>query len=196
MSEIMDNQQSGENFHREDIGEEYKDPALIQGHPINVLVRENKKISHIVENEINPYLTLEKMGKEEELKKLEEGVKKLKDLFIHYRKNEKLFFPYMKEWGLFAAAGTMQEANEEIEDQVEILVEELENKTLDNEILMEHVRGLLDKITEIKLKEENTMVPMLLEHLTKEEWKDIADGSLEIGYMLEHVEKWKINNLE
>lgn len=191
MSEIIDNQQPGENVLEEDIGKGYEDPALIQGHPVHVLVRENKRITYIMEHEIASCLSLEKMEEEEEFNKLKEGVKKLKDLSLHYKKNEKLFFPYMKRWDFLAEAEAMQEEDEEIEDQVTVVMEELENKELENETLMEHVSELLDKIKEIIRKEENTMVPMLLEHLSQEEWKGIAAESLQIGSMLEHVESWK-----
>ena len=42
----------------------------------------------------------------------------------------------------------------------------------------------LDRIEEMIFKEENIMLPMLLEVLTGEEWKHIADQSGEIGYCL------------
>ena len=66
------------------------DPSLIPGHPVNVLVRENKKISHIIDREIRPFLSLTKLDDQEEFKKLMEGMDKLKDLAIHYQKKENL----------------------------------------------------------------------------------------------------------
>ena len=42
----------------------------------------------------------------------------------------------------------------------------------------------MDKAAEMIFKEENIMLPMLLEVLTTEEWKHIADQSSEIGYCL------------
>lgn len=40
-------------------------------------------------------------------------------------------------------------------------------------------------------KEENILIPMLLETLTQDEWKTIADGSEEIGYLIDKVPVWK-----
>ncbi len=53
---------------------------------MNVLVRENKKIAHIIENEIRPYLVLAKKADKEEVSKLKEGINQLKDLSLHYGK--------------------------------------------------------------------------------------------------------------
>ena len=39
-------------------------------------------------------------------------------------------------------------------------------------------------------KEENIMLPMLIEALSLEDWKVIANESKEIGYLYENVPKW------
>ncbi|HBT64753.1 MAG TPA: PAS domain S-box protein, partial [Ruminococcaceae bacterium] len=39
-------------------------------------------------------------------------------------------------------------------------------------------------------KEENIMLPMLLDTLTQDEWKKIADESRELGYIIEDVPVW------
>lgn len=50
--------------------------------------------------------------------------------------------------------------------------------------LREPIEALFDKITEMIFKEENILLPMLLENLTQDEWKRIADESGELGYCL------------
>lgn len=69
-------------------------------------------------------------------------------------------------------------------------VELLDQNGKINESLIQKIEKLLDKITEMIFKEENIMVPMLLEQLTQEEWKTIADESGEIGFMIDHVPQW------
>ncbi len=166
------------------------DPTLIPGHPLNVLVRENKKITHIIENGIRPNLVLTKENVKEEYSKLREGVNQLKDLSVHYGKKENLLFPYMEKYGITAPPKVMWGVDDEIRNQVKETLELLDQNGKINESLIQRIEKLLDKITEMIFKEENIMVPMLLEQLTQEEWKTIADESGEIGFMIDHVPQW------
>lgn len=167
------------------------DPTLIPGHPLNVLVRENKKISHRMENEIRPYLSLTKMENQEDFEKLLEGVRSLKEISLHYQKKENLLFPYMEKYGITAPPKVMWGVDDEIRNQVKDVIEALEKKEEKNEVLIQKTEKLLDKISEMIFKEENIMTPMLLEQLTEDEWKIIADESPEIGFIIDHVPEWK-----
>jgi len=166
------------------------DPTLIPGHPLNVLVRENKKIAHLIENEIRPYLVLTKKNDKEEFSRLKEGINQLKDLSIHYGKKENLLFPYMEKYGITAPPKVMWGVDDEIRSQVKEILEILNKNVEIDEPLVQTIEKLLDKITEMIFKEENIMAPMLLEQLTQEEWKTIADESGEIGFMIDHVPQW------
>ncbi|WP_143319487.1 DUF438 domain-containing protein [Clostridium sp. HBUAS56010] len=167
-----------------------KDLSLIPGHPVNVLVRENKKITHIIEEEIRPFLSLTKFDEKEELKKLVEGMRKLKDLSIHYQKKENLLFPFMERYGMTAPPKVMWGVDDEIRNQVKEVTALMEEKTESNESLLEKTEAVLEKVLEMIFKEENIMIPMLTEQLTEEEWKEIADGSGEIGFMIDHIPVW------
>lgn len=167
------------------------DPTLIPGHPLNVLVRENKKISHRIENEIRPYLSVTKMKSGEDFQKLLEGVRSLKEVSLHYQKKENLLFPYMEKYGITAPPKVMWGVDDEIRDQIKDVIEALEKKEEKNEVLIQKTEKLLDKISEMIFKEENIMTPMLLEQLTEDEWKIIADESPEIGFIVDHVPVWK-----
>lgn len=167
------------------------DPTLIPGHPLNVLVRENKKIFHRMENEIRPYLSLTKMENQEDFEKLLEGVRSLKEISLHYQKKENLLFPYMEKYGITAPPKVMWGVDDEIRNQVKDVIEALEKKEEKNEVLIQKTEKLLDKISEMIFKEENIMTPMLLEQLTEDEWKIIADESPEIGFIIDHVPEWK-----
>ncbi|WP_394522638.1 DUF438 domain-containing protein [Lacrimispora sp. JR3] len=167
-----------------------KDLSQIPGHPVNVLVRENKKISHILEQEIRPFLSLTKLDDKEEFEKLMEGMEKLKDLALHYQKKENLLFPYMEKYGITAPPKVMWGVDDEIRDQVKEVTAMLLKRAEKNEVLVEKTEEVLGKIEEMIFKEENIMMPMLMEQLTQEEWKAIADGSGEIGFMIDHVPVW------
>lgn len=166
-------------------------PALIPGHPVHVLVKENKKISHILEKEIRPFLSLTAIDDPGAVEQLKAGVDQLKDLSIHYKKKENLYFPYMEKYGITAPPKVMWGVDDEIRARVKEVAALLESHSDQTETLIRKVQDMADKIEEMIFKEENIMVPMLLENLTQEEWKTIADGSGEIGYMIEDVPQWE-----
>ncbi|RFZ78849.1 DUF438 domain-containing protein [Lacrimispora amygdalina] len=166
-------------------------PALIPGHPVHVLVKENKKISHILEKEIRPFLSLTAIDDPGAVEQLKAGVDQLKDLSIHYKKKENLYFPYMEKYGITAPPKVMWGVDDEIRARVKEVAALLEGHSDQTETLIRKVQDMADKIEEMIFKEENIMVPMLLENLTQEEWKTIADGSGEIGYMIEDVPQWE-----
>jgi hypothetical protein len=66
----------------------------------------------------------------------------------------------------------------------------LEKKSESNEMLLKKTEEMLGKVTEMIFKEENIMIPMLVEQLTQDEWKAIADESAEIGFIIDHVPVW------
>ncbi len=166
-------------------------PALIPGHPVHVMVRENKKISHILEKEIRPFLSLTAIDDPGAVKQLKAGVDQLKDLSIHYKKKENLYFPYMEKYGITAPPKVMWGVDDEIRAQVKEVAALLERHSHQTETFIRKAQDMADKIEEMIFKEENIMVPMLMENLTQEEWKTIADGSGEIGYMIEDVPQWE-----
>ncbi|GLB32617.1 hypothetical protein LAD12857_45400 [Lacrimispora amygdalina] len=166
-------------------------PALIPGHPVHVLVKENKKISHILEKEIRPFLSLTAIDDPGAVEQLKTGVDQLKDLSIHYKKKENLYFPYMEKYGITAPPKVMWGVDDEIRAQVKEVAALLEGHSDQTETLIRKAQDMADKIEEMIFKEENIMVPMLLENLTQEEWKTIAEGSGEIGYMIEDVPQWE-----
>lgn len=166
-------------------------PALIPGHPVHVLVKENKKISHILEKEIRPFLSLTAIDDPGAVEQLKAGVDQLKDLSIHYKKKENLYFPYMEKYGITAPPKVMWGVDDEIRAQVKEVAALLEGHSDQTETLIRKAQDMADKIEEMIFKEENIMVPMLLENLTQEEWKTIAEGSGEIGYMIEDVPQWE-----
>lgn len=55
---------------------------------MNTLVRENKKINHIMDKEIRPYLSLTLFNDMDAYQNLLNGMEQLKDLAIHYQKKK------------------------------------------------------------------------------------------------------------
>lgn len=165
------------------------DPTLILGHPTNTLKREYRLIEKIIEREIEPYLT--DLEAETSLKALLDGINHLSEINIHYQMKENLLFPYMEQYGITAPPKVMWGVDDEIRNQIKEVKTLLKEHSTNKEELKLKIVEMLNKVTEMIFKEENIMIPMLLENLTQEEWKLIADESGEIGHMVDKVPAWE-----
>lgn len=79
-------------------------PADIPGHPVNVLIKENRVIEKIIA-EVRS--NLQDITKEENLKKLLAGINNLLKIDVHYLRKENLIFPYMEKYGITAPPKVM-----------------------------------------------------------------------------------------
>lgn len=168
-----------------------EEPALIPGHPVQVLVRENKRISHILDKAVRPFLSLKALEDPNAMDQLKAGIDQLKDISIHYKKKENLYFPYMEKYGVTAPPKVMWGVDDEIRARIKEVAALTASQSIPKETLIQKAQDMADKIQEMIFKEENIMVPMMMENLTMEDWKTIAQGSGEIGYMIEHVAQWE-----
>lgn len=161
------------------------DQTQIPGHPANTLIRENRVIEKIIEKELKPLLKEEPEG---DLSPLAEALQKLSAIDIHYLRKENLFFPYMEKYGITAPPKVMWGVDDEIRAMLKDLQKNL--NTLDWPQIKQKAEEALNKVTEMIFKEENILLPMLLETLTQDEWKKIADESGELGFLVDKVPSW------
>lgn len=166
------------------------DQTQIPGHPANTLIRENRAIERILEKQIKPYL--EGKNETQDLLSLEEGLNNLSRIDLHYSKKENLFFPYMEQYGITAPPKVMWGVDDEIRDMLKaaqrVIIEKTEDLSMED--AKDKINALVEKIQEMIFKEENILLPMLLETLTQDEWKKIAEESGEIGFLVEKVPVW------
>lgn len=166
------------------------DQTQIPGHPANTLIRENRAIERILEKQIKPYL--EGKNETQDLLSLEEGLNNLSRIDLHYLKKENLFFPYMEQYGITAPPKVMWGVDDEIRDMLKaaqrVIIEKTEDLSMED--AKDKINALVEKIQEMIFKEENILLPMLLETLTQDEWKKIAEESGEIGFLVEKVPVW------
>ena len=172
----------------EEIHQHPSNAILIPGHPLNTLMRENLAISRIMNQEIKPYL--KNLDGEESYKNLLEGVNHLSQIELHYQKKENLFFPYMEKYGIVAPPQVMWGVDDEIRADIKEIKTLLEQDSKVDSVITQKIEDVMTRVEEMIFKEENIMVPMLLEHLTQEEWKKIADESHEIGFLIKKVSEW------
>lgn len=164
------------------------DQTQIPGHPANTLMKENRQIEKIIEKEIMPYLSDAKDQLNRE--KLSEGMEQLVKINTHYSKKENLLFPYMEQYGITAPPKVMWGVDDEIRNQIKEVSILLAKGDAKEEELRQKAEDVINKVKEMIFKEENILIPMLLETLTQDEWKVIADESKEIGYLIDKVPVW------
>jgi hypothetical protein len=112
---------------------------------------------------------------------LSEAVNALLPLDRHYLRKENLFFPYLEQHGITAPPKVMWGVDDEIRA---MLKDTASLATAGDPAVIGRLTETLSRIEEMIFKEDNILLPMLLDTLTPEEWKKIADESDELGYTL------------
>lgn len=171
-----------EEIHRE------TDPVKIPGHPANVITLENRELEKIIDKKIKPYL--ENLSDKTAVENLHKGFEELLKIDIHYSKKENLLFPYMEKYGITAPPKVMWGVDDEIRADLKAVVSDLSYGCI-NEEIKQKIDSVVNRVNEMIFKEENIMLPMLLDVMTQDEWKKAADDSGEIGHMLRWVPEWK-----
>lgn len=158
------------------------DPSEIPGHPANTLKRENRAIEKLIA-EIREEIA--RSGGNDG----KTALGRLTEIDRHYLKKENLLFPYLEQYGITAPPKVMWGVDDEIRAKLKEINTQL--KTADLSHLKGPIEELFAKISEMIFKEENIMLPMLLENLTQDEWKRIAEESGELGYcLIDRVPDW------
>ena len=165
-----------------------QDPSIIPGHPVHILKLENREIRKIV-NKIRTHIpeisiTSGNQG-------IQEGIEELLKVSVHYKRKENLLFPYMEKYGITAPPKVMWGVDDEIRDAIKKIKDTFTTELIDIEKAVLKLEEVLEKIEEMIFKEENIMIPMLVEVMTQDEWKLVSEESSEIGFIISEIPKWK-----
>jgi hypothetical protein len=96
----------------------------------------------------------------------------------------------MEKYGITAPPKVMWGVDDEIRDDLKMLKSDLSYGVF-NEEHKKSLEDLINRIDEMIFKEENIMIPMLLDTLTQDEWETVANDSNEIGNIINYVPVWK-----
>lgn len=159
------------------------DPAQTPGHPLNTLWRENRALEEL-SGELEELLDAPGPG-------LAEGLEQLAQIDSHYLKKENLLFPYLEQYGITAPPKVMWGVDDEIRAELKEIRRSVKEDAPDA-ALVSRIEELLHRVDEMIFKEENILFPMLVEHLTQDEWKTIAGGMAELGFcLIDGAPDWK-----
>lgn len=175
-----------------------KDFSKIIGHPVNILVEENKAIENLIEQEIKPHYDayFAKPNPTSHLM-LRIGFERIMEIEHHYSRKEYAFFPFLEKYGITAPPKVMWGVDDEIRSELKEVNKILSSATIDNIDLKEKIDNVLDKITEMIFKENNILIPLFSETFKFYDWIKIDESSEEFGYCLvKPLHTWKMENKE
>lgn len=160
------------------------------GHPVRVLREENYALKSLIEDKLIPQVKSYLEGHDEKTKtQLLTNMNLLWDIDKHYSRKENVIFPYMEKYGISAPPKVMWGVDDEIRLDIKNLKEAMVSD--DKETVEKIYEATFTRIDEMIFKEEEILIPMILEKFTEDEWLEIADDSEEIGYCLVSPEgKW------
>lgn len=161
------------------------------GHPVDVLVNENKELKKVASETEKVISEIDKGGDpvdEKLILRLRQIFNSLYDADKHYRRKEYLIFPYLEKQGITGPPKVMWGKHDEIRELIKGSIELLQAKEISKEellaasdlILLPASRGVVDMI----VKEVKILLPMLLDSLTEKDWFEIHRQSPEIGFCL------------
>lgn len=165
-----------------------EDKSQIPGHPANIMKRENRIIEEIIDTKISPLL--KKPPQEINTGELLSALEQLRQVDIHYLKKENLLFPYMERYGITGPPKVMWGVDDEIRAAIKEAISHLSERREITADYIEKVAAAVNSVKEMIYKEENILIPMLMETLTQDEWKRIADESAQFGFLIDDVPKW------
>lgn len=163
-----------------------------EGHPIHTLKKENRLIEDLIKNKVLRYLSeyTEYPSIEREAN-LVDAMDKLATIDKHYSRKEHLLFPYMEKYGITAPPQVMWGVDDEIRGKIKAVQSLLKNQKPELALINNRTRELVEQVKEMIFKEEEIMIPMVLETFTLEDWIEIEKASAEIGYTLLHaIKRW------
>lgn len=151
------------------------------GHPVHTIKAENRALEALMNERIRPKITALRAGEAGAAQALAADFEALRQIDKHYVKKEMLLFPYMEKYGITAPPKVMWG----VDDEIRALVKEAARLiAAGDKTAADKAEEAVDKAAEMIFKEENIMLPMLLDVLTGEEWMRIAEQSGEIGWCL------------
>lgn len=161
------------------------------GHPVRVLKDENKAITKLINEEVLP-LT-EKFIENSysfSAKELSESLDKLIGIDRHYKIKENILFPYMEKYSISAPPKVMWGVDDEIRESLKSLKEAADRNDID--YVAKNARPAYDRILDMIFKEENILLPMLIEKLTEDEWVTVMHDARGIGFtLIDEPVEWK-----
>ncbi|HAF29627.1 MAG TPA: DUF438 domain-containing protein [Bacteroidales bacterium] len=170
-----------------------------EGHPVDVLKKENGELLKVVKNAeelLRDLITTKDPEFKEYKLKILAAFNDLMDVDKHYQRKEYLLFPYLEKNEITGPPKVMWGKHDEIRDQLKGCIELLKTPELEkgdlNDALDLVFYPALKALADMVQKEEEILLPMSMDVLTTEDWWNIHKQTLEFGFTLYDPQiEWK-----
>lgn len=159
-----------------------EDYIKIPGHPIQIFIAENRRIEKLIEEEITPYLSRE--DKHAHLM-LRVGFDRLWEIDFHYKRKENLFFPPLEKKGITTPPAVMWGVDDEIRADLKEVIKMLNTAGFSMKERIEAAKESIQRVEDMIFKEDNILMPLLIENLAFFDWVLIDSSQDEIGYFID-----------
>ncbi|MER2174445.1 MAG: DUF438 domain-containing protein [Carnobacterium sp.] len=164
------------DIHRSNYEHEYP------GHPVHTLKLENKVIHSLLEDEIQEVFDRFANGDFSQKERLRHALLDLTQIDKHYARKETLIFSYMERYGITAPPKVMWGVDDAIRAAIKDVNLYLSSKKVAINPLRDKIEHIITEVEEMIFKEEEIMVPMVLDVFSLVDWQRIAEDSFDIGF--------------
>jgi len=178
--------------------------SIPAGHPMDVMINENRELKKVCDAAAKILSSLKNTAPADlpdTILNLISLFNQLTDADKHYQRKEFLLFPYLEKTGITGPPKVMWGKHDEIRELLKGSLEILTTQDITKEDLITSAEIILQPtakgVSEMIIKEEQILFPMLMDALSDVEWLEVQNQSLEIGYCLydPHVE-WQPATLQ
>lgn len=174
--------------------------SIPPGHPVDTFIQENKELLKVVDEASELLDRLAKTQPPEDpsalILRLLSAFNGLLDIDKHYQRKEYLLFPFLEKAGITGPPAVMWGKHDEIRNMIKGCAEVLRTGGLTPKDILSAYDLLFNPallgIEDMIKKEEEILFPMSLDHLTDENWWEIYQQTLSIGFCLyDPQQEWK-----
>lgn len=163
-----------------------------QGHPVDYFHRENAALEKKLKR-----ARLD-LGFGTDLKKIQEELADLKRVRVLYGKKEESIMPPLERYGISGPSNVMWGVDDEIKAELGRLSSSLAS-ALENDraqamfdAVKEDIAAVYQRMEEMIYKEEKILLPMAMEHFTREEWLLVYEDLFEMGpVFIDSIPHWE-----
>lgn len=175
------------------------------GHPVDTFIQENRELLKTVDQASELIDQLKKYHGSDDpsplVLRLLAAFNNLLDIDKHYQRKEYLLFPFLEKAGITGPPAVMWGKHDEIRNLLKGCIEVLRTDGLSAEDILTAYDLLfnpaLEGVEDMIKKEEEILFPMSLDQLTDQNWWDIYQQTLSIGFCLfDPLIEWKPEGME
>jgi DUF438 domain-containing protein len=167
-----------------------------EGHPLDLLLRENELILRWAEQlgvVANALVNADGERVGSLLQELRTLLFNLRAVRTHYRKVQMLLFPYLERRGIVAVPRVMWGREDQVIMKLRALLRRVEGELSPEEVraVAREAVGLANELAELVFRENKILFPALWGLLTEGEWAAVAAEAGKIGYLVEVRGAWE-----